>query len=202
MKHLSVLFLLLFLLSCQPEVEYEFYGDTNNIKVEKIYRSKDRKKYEMRYYYPNGQLEKKGLIVDYLEEGFWDYYSIDGEKKTSIPYIHGRIDYMNKKRQKPRIVLLDSLKMNTPCKCLVFNLFSGETVTVSNNVQLTSGSVIPIEGDQVVFYYAQRVEKVKIDSSCADTLQSQLFYITKEEMDSSEFYRIATTPIDSFPIYK
>jgi hypothetical protein len=230
----NIAYLLLLFISCQPEIEIEFYEDSGNVKIEKIYSSKDTDKYEIRYYYHNGQLQTKGMIINSLEEGFWDYYSIDGLKEASIPYIRGKIDYMNPKRPEPYVVIYDSLKINVPCKYRIFNLFPGESLNISNNAFMTprnhnqdlfdaifsildtghfttagnendfsfTAYVTPLYGEEVVFYYAKKMEKIKIASSCINDLQSRLSFLTKEEIETGEFYKMADIPIHSFPIYK
>lgn len=204
-KLLNILIVCVFLISCSsPIIETEHYEGTNNIKTERKYYSKSKKDFEYISYYPNGQVNVKGMVIDSLREGLWEHWLQDGTKKASKYYKKGKVDFANKNRKLPEIILNDSLEIGKTTYVKIINLYHEELIKVSDNAYRTIKDdqlyITPLEGDSVSFYY-NLPEEVAFDDDCKEILFKQL-KISKEEFLNANYYRLHEIKLCSFPIYK
>jgi hypothetical protein len=105
-----VLVLFLLITSCGKKTELKYF-DTGKIKEERIYEKRnDTTKYQVVYYYLNGQIKSKGLIVKGQKAENWQEWYADGSMKWSGEYQNDiRKFEILSSNLNPRLILNDSI---------------------------------------------------------------------------------------------
>jgi len=201
--------------SChKPVTEQSFYEGTNIPEIERTYYSpKDNGiNYEFHYYYLNGQVQREGKVVASREEGPWKSYYPDGSLKSTIYYKNGRVDYCHPKRELPYVVLSDPLKKDVPVRMRIHNLYPDEDFGMSSNGyivpyleddELYDFYFVATQGDSVFFYFDKKIEEVKIQEECIDSLATNITYLRKEELlHNASVYKTQSITINKFHVYE
>jgi hypothetical protein len=159
MKKGYIVYLLFLFYACSTEKTYE---ELNPKPVECL---SDTTVYVVMTYYPNGELARKGHIINMQREDIWEEWYADGEARRKMYYENNHIIPMEKFSRPKLIFENDSLIITKKTRLRVLDLLPGEEIETSENVKLVllednseyDYEVIPLYGDSVSFYYPRRI---------------------------------------------
>jgi len=208
----SLFIITLVLFSCSPKehVEYEYYGNSDTVRVKRSYPDlkNDSTFYETTYY-KNGQRYAEGLVVDFLNEGEWNVWYQDGVPKNTITYHRGNIEYGSIYQKKPQLILLDSLIIGKKTLVKITNLYPKHTVIYETDgkvgVEIIDNpnfdrAIIPIYGTYIDFYYEKLIE-IKADITSMENLSNKQIFID-DNHQQVKMYKKEKTKIGRANIYK
>jgi len=214
---IAFLYVILLFSCTSPHVELKYYEGTDVVKEERIYRLENRGTHEYIGYYPNGQIQERGMIIDSKKEGTWERWYADGIFRGEIEYVTGEEDRWNEKRKIPILVFdTDSLVVGKKTQIKLIHVYPSDGLSCNymfadlEDKSYYDFAVIPSGADSIRFFAScvwcppAETDTVTVFKSDTDSLLKYGF--TEEDFEEQEsmtvvFNRVKTLELGAFPVY-
>jgi len=202
MKHIILIFICLFVISCSGGLIEEKDSESNDVTE----LGADGKSKYITSYYPNGQMEERGILKNNKREGTWESWFMDGVKKATTLYDSGQIIYDITQREMPKVIIEDSLRLGIPSNVKIINFFQGESISFSSNVLVEDSPefdyytyrITPLNTEPVIVYY-YALEEIHLNQECEIEL-SDAIEVTASDLERTKIYKVDIIELQSLNV--